>query len=183
MHDAATFKGFIKDELPKRLLRDILDLYIFNESDLHSAVWFYIKEYFRNRSDRSAENIYVRSQPTITSGKGKYRPDIVVFDRIKPIYFVEIKFLKTPRNQIDLDRRSIKEDLSKLKRYAKKYPDFKQGFLVCVYDADDVFEINMDEYDRISLVPINLKRLISGRRRKNYDHWRSRFDELRKANI
>lgn len=180
MSNATTFKGFMIDELElqKDFLEDIRGLYIFNESDLHSAAWFYIKEYFSTRSARSAENIYVRSEPTMAMGRKEYKPDIVVFDRIKPIYFVEIKFLKTSRNKIGLDRRSVNQDLSKLQKYAKRYPDFKWGFLVCVYDADEVYEVNMNEYDRISLISINLKRNGTGRLRKNYDSWRSRFDEL-----
>lgn len=133
------------------------------------------------RSDHSAENIYVRSEPTMATGRKEYKPDIVVFNRIKPIYFVEIKFLQTSRNLIDLDRRRINQDLIKLEGYAKRCPSFKQGFLVCVYDADDVYEINMNEYDGILLAPINLKRGRNGRLRKNYNPWRRKFDALREV--
>lgn len=57
-------------------------------------------------------------------------------------------------------------------------PDMSNKSL-CLYNADDVLEINMNEYDKISLVPINLNKRRTGGLRENYDQWRSRFDALR----
>ena len=41
MYDAAQFNGFAKTELEDRILDDLWNLYIFNESDLHSAAYFW----------------------------------------------------------------------------------------------------------------------------------------------
>ena len=54
MYDAGQFNGFVKSELDDLLFDDIWQQYIFNESDLHSAAYYYIRKYFERRgSERS----------------------------------------------------------------------------------------------------------------------------------
>ncbi len=179
MCNTPTFKVFIKDALRKRLLKDIRNLYIFNEGDLQAAAWFYIREYFRKRSDHSAYNYYVRCNPTLGN---KEKPDIVVLKKLKPVYFIEFKFIKSSKNEISMDRSKIIKDLEKLQQYSKKYEGFKGGFLVCVYDADEAtVETDMNKYDKISLIPINIRKSIRGRLWKGYKQWRAMFDKLREA--
>ena len=48
--------------LDRLLFDDIWNLDVFNESDLHSAAYFYIRTYFQ-KNGRS--NIYVRCEPGV----------------------------------------------------------------------------------------------------------------------
>ena len=83
MYDAAQFNGFAKDELDDRLFDDLWALYVFNESDLHSAAYYYIRAYF---AKRGSDNIFVRCEPQM----GGKKPDIVVYDHSRPVYVLEL---------------------------------------------------------------------------------------------
>ena len=175
MYDATQFNGFAKTELDDRLFDDLLNLYIFNESDLHSAAYYYIRTYF---SKRGSDNIFVRCEPQM-SGK---KPDIVVYDHSRPIYVLELKMFPEPET---IDEAKIESDLAKLNGFIRSIESLKWGFFTIVYDSDDDFNVSDSRLrrsglDSISVVGINLRRKEStGRRRTGYDNWRNEFDRLR----
>ena len=175
MNAAAQFNGFAKQELDDRLLDDLWNLYIFNESDLHSAAYYYIRTYF---SKRGSGNIFVRCEPQM---RGK-KPDIVVYDHSRPVYVLELKMFTEPEA---INETKIEADLAKLDGFIRSIDSLKWGFFTVVYDSDDDFNVSDSRLRRsglnnISVVGINLRRREStGRRRVGYDDWRKEFDRLR----
>ncbi len=78
----------------------------------------------------------------------------------------------------------ILNDLCKLKRMMKRYDTVKWGFLIVVYDRDEMLPVNDRDlrekgYKKISLVPINLYRQEDNERKRwGYDKWREQFDRF-----
>jgi len=179
MFDSEKFNGFVKNELDDLLFSDIWNYRVFNESDLHSAAYFYSREYFSRRDSKSADSIFVRCEPVMDDFT---KPDIVVFKRYDPIYIIELKmFSKTETIKED----AIEKDLDKLKAYISRYPSIKWGFLIAVYDSEYMWKptshiLKKSGYEKISISSINLRRKEdSERRRNNYDEWRQQFDKYR----
>jgi hypothetical protein len=175
MFDSAQFNGFVRNELDDLLFSDIWNLYIFNESDLHSAAYHYCRRYFERRG---SEDIFVRCEPQI---RGK-RPDLVVYHDKVPIYAIEIKMFAEPEI---VDAKRFEADLEKLSDLMKSIPTLKFGFLLLVFDADEDFgmsdaRLHRRGYEEIAVISMNMRRQEgSGRRRVNYDEWRADFDALR----
>ncbi|MGH9427103.1 MAG: hypothetical protein ACRD2L_12470 [Terriglobia bacterium] len=175
MYDAAQFNGFAKSELDDRLFEDIWNWDIFNESDLHSAAYYYIRTYF---AKRTSDNIFVRCEPQM---RGK-KPDIVVYDQSRPVYVLEFKMFPEPEI---IDEAKIDADLEKLDDFIRSLDSIKWGFFMIVYDSDDDFNISdprlrRQGLEKISVIGVNLRRKEgSGRRRTGYDQWRTEFDRLR----
>jgi len=177
MFDSEKFNGFIKSELDDLLYRDIANYQVFNESDLHSAAYYYIREYFYKRGSQNSEDILVRCEPKMEDGS---KPDIVIFKRYDPVYVVELKMYKKPDF---IHSAGVEKDLEKLNSYLKKYPSMKWGFAIVVYDSDEMFKpsaynLKKAGYEKISFSTINLRRKQdTGRRRNGYDDWRKQFDK------
>ncbi len=72
MFDSSRFNGFVKNKLPDKLLSDIWDYFIFNERDLHSSAYYYIRQYFFRRDTASSDDVFVRCEPTMEDGR---KPD------------------------------------------------------------------------------------------------------------
>ena len=177
MFDSTKFNGFVKTELDELLFDDIRRYYAFKEADLHAAAYFYIREYFIKRQSISSDDIFVRCEPRMENGT---IPDIVLFRKYDPIYVMELKMLQKPE-----DTRiyaEVEKDLDKIAVLMKNYPTLKWGFLIVVYDSDDMFIVSdrwlrNKGYNNISVVPINLKRQTDNvRKRVGYDDWRKQFD-------
>lgn len=172
--DFGRFNGFMGNGLEDLLLKDLLNHDIFNESDLHSAAYFYIRSFFQ-LNGRS--NIYVRSEPRLAG----MEPDIVIFDRARPIYAVEFKFAKA-QDRINED--GIFKDLDKLAKVVNRFDSMKWGFFYLVHDTEEFYELPNRElrkqgYKNISASLINARRTNNGkRRRRNYDDWREEWDYL-----
>ena len=175
MYDAAHFNGFAKSELDDQLFSDLWNYDVFNESDLHSAAYYYIRTYF---AKRESDNIFVRCEPQLTGKK----PDIVVYDNSRPVYVLEFKMFPEPES---INEARIDADLDKLNDFIRSVDTLKWGFFVLVYDSDDDFKITDPKLrrqglDNISVIGINLHRQKeNGRRRTGYDQWRTEFDRLR----
>jgi hypothetical protein len=175
VYDASQFNGFAKTELDDHLFDDLWAFYVFNESDLHSAAYYYIRTYF---AKRGSDNIFVRCEPPM---RGK-KPDIVVYDHSRPVYVLELKMFSEPEL---VDEAKIDSDLAKLDEFMRSVETLKWGFFIVVYDSDDDFNISdarlrRQGLERISVIGVNLRRREgSGRRRTGYDEWRKEFDRLR----
>ena len=87
--DFERFNGFARSGLDDLLFKDLWNHDIFNESDMHSAAYYYIRKYF---AAQGRSNIYVRCEPHV----GGMMPDIVVFDSGNPVYALEFKFFSRP---------------------------------------------------------------------------------------
>lgn len=181
MLDSERFNGFVTKELDNLLFSDIWNYFVFNESDLHSVAYFYIREYFLRRGSQSAGEVIVRCEP-VMDNYGK--PDIVVYNKYNPIYVIELKMFNKPdfvqeHNDIDV----IKTDLDRLKVYLSRYPTLKWGFQISGYDSEEMWKpsahiLKKAGYERISVSTINMRRKEdSERRRNNYDEWRKQFDK------
>lgn len=172
--DFDRFNGFMRSGLDDLLLTDLWNLDVFNESDLHSAAYFYIRKFFQ-QNGRS--NIYVRCEPRLAGMK----PDIVIYDRARPIYAVEFKFAK---KQDRVNEKGVFKDLDKLAEVVNRFESMKWGFFYLVHDTEESYELpnrvlRKHGYKNISASMINARRTKdTGRRRHNYDDWREEFDKL-----
>jgi hypothetical protein len=176
MFDAGQFNGFVKNELDDLLSSDIWNYDVFNESDLHSAAYYYIRTYFQKRG---GDRMFVRCEPQMHGKK----PDIVVFDQTRPAYVLELKMFV---EQEVIDETKIDQDLGKLNEFISKIESIKWGFFLLVYDSDDDFGISDQRLRRlglrnISVMSVNMRRKEgTGRKRHGYDDWRAEFDRLRR---
>ena len=172
--DFKRFNGFARKRLDDKLYSDLWNHDIFNERDMHSSAYFYIRDYFR-KHNRGA--VYVRCESRLAGAQ----PDIVVYERGKPIYVLEFKFFSKPNS---MDEGKVYDDLDKLAKCIKSYSSVRWGFFHMIYDGDDSFHISgpqlrRDGYSRISVTSINARRKeVTRRRRAGYDEWRMLFDKL-----
>lgn len=178
MFESDKFNGFMKSELDNLLFEDIWNYWIFNESDLHSAAYYYIRKYFERRQSDSSLEAFVRCEPRMEDGT---RPDVVIFHRYDPIYFVELKMFNRPEN---LNDDKITADLDELRNYQRCYSTCKWGFLILVYDSDELYSyttymLKKNGYQNISVIGINMRRMEgSARQRTRYEDWRKQFDKF-----
>lgn len=174
MFDSTQFNGFMRNELDDLLFHDLWSLYVFNESDLHSAAYYYIRKYFEKRR---SDNIFVRCEPKLCGKK----PDLVIYDRGRPTHLIELKMFPGVER---VDEVRIDADLQKVADIMEAIPTIKWGFFLFVYDSDDDFGISDPKlrrrgFPKISVSPINLRRTEgTKRRRTDYDGWRKDFDRL-----
>jgi len=168
------FNGFARSGLDEWLLADFWNHYIFNESDMHSAAYFYIREYFMRRE---SHKIYVRCEPQVA----RMRPDIVVFDSGRPVYALEFKLFTKPDY---INEESVWQDINKLSDLIDAFDSMGWGFFHMIYDCDEPFTISdarlrREGYGKVSVTTINARRREqTGRRRAQYDEWRKEFDLL-----
>jgi hypothetical protein len=174
--DFDRFNGFARRSLDDFLFSDLWSHDIFNERDMHSAAYFYIRDYFR-KNER--DNVYVRCEPQLA----RMKPD-VVYERGKPIYLLEFKFFAKP-DYINDD--AVYDDLDKLAEVVDVHPSVRWGFFHMIYDADEPFTFSDSRlrragYAKISVTTINARRKEdTDRRRVGYDDWRDEFDRLQAA--
>lgn len=172
--DFGRFNGFARDSLDGLLFKDLWHHDIFNERDMHSCAYFYIRDYFRKQGRNS---VYVRCESQLNG----MRPDIVIYDRGNPIYVLEFKFF-SKLGYINED--SVYEDLNKLADCVEAFPSVKWGFFFMIYDKDENFSISdyrlrKDGFSSVSASSINARRIEgTARRRNGYDGWRTEFDRL-----
>jgi len=176
VYDSAQFNGFAKNELDDLLFSDIWGLFAFNESDLHSAAYYYVRTYFQRRG---SEGMFVRCEPRLRS----FKPDIVVYNNYRPEYLIELKMFSTLEM---VDESKIEGDLNKLQKLIGDIESIKWGFLIIAYDHDEDFSISDARLrrrglEKMSASSINMRRKEgTGRRRVGYDEWRAQFDKLRR---
>jgi hypothetical protein len=109
------------------------------------------------------------------------KPDIVIYDKAKPIYAVEFKFFTKPDF---VNEEAIFTDLNKLAEIVNQFDSMKWGFFYLVHDGEESYTFSNPSlrrrgYDKISFSTINLRRKEgTERRRTNYDAWRAEFDKL-----
>lgn len=143
------------------------------KADLHSAAYFCIRTFF---AKNQRPNIYVRCEPHLAGMK----PDIVIYDRAKPIYVVEFKFFTKPNY---VNEEAIFTDLDKL-AVVNEFDSMKWSFFYLVHDGEESYTFSNTRlrnrgYENISFSTINLRRKEgTQRRRTNYDDWRAEFDKL-----
>lgn len=173
--DAERFNGFARKSLDDLLLSDLWHHDIFNERDMHSSAYYYIRDCFRKHE---RDHVYVRCEPQLAG----MRPDIVIYEYGKPTYVLEFKFFSKP-DYINED--AVYDDLDKLADCVDAYASIKWGFFHMIYDADDQFTFSDSRlrragFRKTSVTAINARRKEdTGRRRTNYDEWRDEFDRLR----
>ena len=174
LYDFDRFNGFMRQSLNDLLFNDLWNHDIFNESDLHSAAYFYIRTFFQ-KNERP--NIYVRCEPQLAGMK----PDIVIYDQAKPIYAVEFKFF-TKKDYVNEE--GVFNDLAKLDKIVTRFNSMKWGFFYLVQDSEESYtfsnpSLRRHGYEKVSFSTINLRRKEgTDRRRTNYDAWRAEFDKL-----
>ena len=172
--DIPHFNGFMHSTLDDLLFNDLWNLEFFNERDLHAAASVYIKAFFQ-KNGRS--NIFVRSEPSLAGMK----PDIVIYDKARPIYAVEFKFAK---KQDNIKEKGVFKDLDKLAEIMNRFESMKWGFFYLVHDSEESYTLTKGAlrkrgYEKISMSTINARRKEdTGKRRRNYDAWRAKFDKL-----
>jgi len=173
--------GFIRGKLKDSLTNDVLKYFVFNESDIKSAAYFYIRKYYHNLKSENSSKMLIRCEPKLNNGK----PDIVIFKKYNPFYIIEIKAILNPdavcRNS---EKGKVEKDLKKIKNLKKEYPSIKRGFSIVIYDSDedpvdfsDSF-LRKKNFKGISIVKINLRRNDNARKRKNYQKWRRKFEKI-----
>ena len=173
--DYERFNGFARSGLDDLLFADLWDNYIFNESDMHSAAYYYIREYFKKKGRGEC---FVRCEPMLAGMK----PDIVIYTGGKPTYVLEFKMFAKP-DAVNND--AVVNDLEKLAVVIENLPTVKWGFFHMIYDADEPYTISDNRLRRaglkkMSVTTINARRKEdTGRRRTGYDEWRAAFDSLR----
>jgi hypothetical protein len=144
---------------------------------MHASAYCYIRDYFRKHERDAA---YVRCESQLAG----MRPDIVIYERGRPIYVLEFKFFSKP-DYINED--SVYADLNKLADCVDAYDSIKWGFFHLIYDSETHFtlpdtRLRRTGFSKISLTSINARRKENnGRRRKNYDEWRAEFDRLQES--
>lgn len=177
MFDSQKVNGFVKQELDDLLFNDLWSFRVFNESDLKSACYFYLREYFRRRKSINSEEILVRCEPVLQNGK---KPDIVIYHGYSPIYVLELKMFKNPE-ALMLDKVDI--DLAKIRDFMRTNPTIRWGFQIVVYDSDDMIRasdsmLSRNGFPKISVIGLNLRRKeVSQRLRVGYSDWRNQFDK------
>ncbi len=127
--DFERFNGFARSSLNNFLFDDLWNHDIFNERDMHSSAYFYIRDYFRKQG---RDNAYVRCEPRLSD----MRPDIVIYERGKPVYVLEFKFFSKPE-YVNVD--AVDGDLDKLAACVDAYASIKWGFFFMIYDADEMY--------------------------------------------
>jgi hypothetical protein len=136
-----------------------------------------IRTYFR-RAER--DSVYVRCEPNL----GGKKPDIVTYEEGDPIYMLEFKFYPNPDS---VNEDSMLADLDKLSTSMKRFPTVRWCFFHMIYGADVSYtlsdaQLRRLKYEKMSATAINARRHTeSGNRRKGYDEWRARFDQLQDA--
>lgn len=167
------FNGFARNELPERLLDDLWSHDIFNERDMHSSAYHYIREFFRSKKRHS---IYVRCEPQLAG----MRPDIVIYLNGEPIYVLEFKFFSKCDH---ISNEKILDDIKKLDECVRAFPTVRWGFFHMMYDAEELlcisdYRLRSRGLSKVSAITINARRNYSGRQRHGYRDWRSEFDRL-----
>lgn len=178
MKDIKRFNGYIKKKLPVQIQTDFLAFRIFNERDLHSAAYHYIRDFFRKKE---RERIVVRCEPRLLGKK----PDIVVYNNTRPYYVIEFKTFLKPDQVNRVNANAVYEDIQKLEDFLQKTPS-SWAFLILVYDSPDDNvsrgladqKLKQKGFEKISVVAINVSRHKSGYRRAGYSKWRRQFDHL-----
>ncbi len=180
MSDSQRFNGFVKEKLAKELRDDVLRFYVFNESDLHSAAYCYIRRYFESRGSELSQDVFVRCEPYLADNT---KPDIVVFQKYDPIYVIELKMstkaFKTPGSVFE---EKVDKDMDKLKAYRTAYPTVRWAFLIVVCDSEKPWgwsDVTTKRYgyDKTSLVSVNLHLRDNGGQTYGYENWRKQFEK------
>jgi hypothetical protein len=173
--DFERFNGFARKGLDDLLFRDLWEHYIFNESDMHSAAYYYIRDFFKKKG---RGKYFVRCEPMLAGMK----PDIVIYTLGKPTYVLEFKMF----SKLDVvNNNAVINDLEKLSTAIENLPTVKWGFFHMIYDADIPYTISDNRLrraglKRMSVTTINARRTEdTGRRRIGYDEWREIFDGMR----
>jgi hypothetical protein len=124
----------------------------------------------------------VRCEPRLN----KKKPDIVVFEKKKPSYVLELA-MSTKTNQKNSVENKVLKDLKKVKQYVKRVPGIRYAFLVHVYCDDSLLtftdhKLREDGYSDISIVDLNIRMdCETKRKRRWYESWREDFDGLETA--
>lgn len=172
--NAARFNGFARQDLDEMLLFDLWNFDIFNERDMHSSAYYYIRNYFRKHG---RDSVYVRCEPQLA----KMHPDIVIYERDRPIYIMEFKFFSKPDY---LNEDAIYKDLDKLADCVEAFESVRWGFFHMIYDAEELFTLSDSRlrrkgFSKISVSSLNARRKNgTGRLRSGYDDWRAGFANL-----
>jgi hypothetical protein len=172
--DFEKVNGFIRQGLDDLLFSDLWNLYIFNESDMHSAAYYYIRKFMEKKG---RDDAYVRCEPVIMGSK----PDIVIYKNNNPIYVVELKMFSRPDQ---LDEVGVIKDLEKMKNIMEERPTISWGFFMMIYDCEESYNpssytLRKSGFDRVSVTSINARRNEkTDRLRIGYNDWRQDFDKL-----
>lgn len=130
-----SFREFIKNELLKKLIDDVIDLRIFNEADLQYRAAVHLdKEYF--------PELYLTNQPVIpiglTRGTVAAKPDIVIYHHKEgPKTAVELKcFLKHENLSITQIANATWKDIDKLKKFKNRYEKSDNAFAIVLVNLE-----------------------------------------------
>jgi len=174
VYDFEKVNGFIRQGLDQLLFEDLWNLYIFNESDMHSAAYYYIRKFMEKKG---RDDAYVRCEPVMLGSK----PDIVIYKNNDPLYLIELKMFSRPDQ---LDEGSVLMDLAKMAEIMEKCPTISWGFFMVIHDCEKSFKssaykMRKEGFNRISVTSINARRHEeSNRLRIGYNEWRKDFDKL-----
>jgi hypothetical protein len=174
VYDFEKVNGFIRQGLDVLLFEDLWSLYIFNESDMHSAAYYYIRKFMEKKG---RDDAYVRCEPMILGSK----PDIVIYKNSDPLYIIELKMFSRPDQ---LDERGVLMDLAKMADIMEKTPSIRWGFFLMIYDHEEPFNpspytMRKSGFDRLSITSINARRHEkTDRLRSGYKEWRQDFDKI-----
>jgi len=165
---------YLTKGLEREIWEDLKELYIFNESDFQSRVYFRLQGVLNDMSTLRL----VLNKPSLTRKSGNIIfPDLVVVNRSgKPEAAIELKFSNGPLPIPD-------KDIRKLKQLRDKYKTVKKGYFIFVYDDEDNYYFHREEHwmkHYFFDVGINMRRDGNGRRRHGYDSWKRKWDKFRK---
>jgi hypothetical protein len=118
------FDKFIKNKLPKYLLRDYLEFKIISEADLQSLAWNYITIFIRENHEKESD-FKVLNKPYLK--EVKIHPDIVIFRKNKPWVVMELKESKKLKPK---SAKNERDRLIKVKEHFGK--SVKRGYLLFV---------------------------------------------------
>ena len=73
-----------------------------------------------------------------SQGLAGMKPDIVIYDRARPIYVVEFKFAKKTDRVYE---KGVFKDLDKLAKVVNRFGSIKWGFFYLVHDSEESYRI------------------------------------------
>ena len=118
------FDKFVKNKLPKYLLRNYLNYEIISEADLQSIVWNYIATFIKE-NHKKVTDFKVLNKPYLK--ELKIHPDIIVFRKNKPWVIMELKESKKLKPK---SAKKERERLLEVKHHFGK--SVKRGYLLFV---------------------------------------------------
>ena len=170
---AISMHSYIMEELPEEIVGDIKDLYIFNEADLQSRVYFRLQ---RTLNKMKTQRLLLNKPSYYKRGRNIFYPDFVVIDKYgNPKAAMELKFVQPDRKP-----QYPKKEMKNFKKFKTTNEKIKKAYFMFIYDRDKLYDIPFEQWMKhyFFSIPINMRRNSSRRLRYRYYEWRDNWELL-----